>query len=183
MKPEIFTDSLPPATCPVSIIIKSPNGKKRIAVAIVGDAGRLAFDRLQHRDNTSFPDLHRPACTSVGPLLRSRSTAGSSAFARRIGLFARRRHGNAGRVLVLVAGLPSVASWRAALLLAHVEMLIIYKRSLNKSSYSLASWCSSMAGLVRGLLLAPRRTSELIPSRVLRKPTGCSPVPTQNSRP
>ena len=197
MKPENFADPLTPAICPISIIIKLLRKEKRIAVgiesalhAICTVGGKVVLGSLHLTDRTvkmaqGFPirivHLAHPQDRHCG--------AGSQ-----LGF----RHSHDEFVYLLdgdmkmlerflpqspdfLRSYPGMA-WLAALFLAPAELLIIYKRSLTKGSYFLASWCFSRAGLLRGLLLARHRAGELISSRVLREPTGCSPVSTQNSR-
>lgn len=65
-------------------------------------------------------------------------------------------------------------AWIGTLVLAPLMLLSVYKRSFNKGLYSFISWCFSTAGMVRGLLIYRRPTTELISSRVLREPTGLS---------
>jgi GT2 family glycosyltransferase len=77
-------------------------------------------------------------------------------------------------LLLAIALWPAPAMVRlagfAALAVAPLAVMLWRKRSLARATYSIASWCFSAAGLVRGLL-APRRPARgPIASRVIQEP-------------
>ena len=61
------------------------------------------------------------------------------------------------------------------ILAAPLTLMLWRKRSLSKALYSVVSWCFNAAGLVRGVMRTRRPANTLIPSLVLREPSGLSP--------
>jgi glycosyltransferase involved in cell wall biosynthesis len=83
-------------------------------------------------------------------------------------------------VLFSIAFWPVSAAWRmayfCALLTAPVLLMTWRKRSVTKAVYAVVSWCFNAAGLVRGLLHAPRSPSEVISSMIIKERTFATAV-------
>lgn len=67
---------------------------------------------------------------------------------------------------------PLRAAALTMLALAPVVLMSLRKRSLQRGTYSVVSWCFNAAGLLRGLLRSRKPTGEPIASRILREPGG-----------